>query len=112
MKLRQKEEVMKNRQNEDEIKLKEMEAAKKKQIDNDAASKLQAVMKRKQTPSMNKIKESVDVIGSKTKALLTRKIDPAPFYRYPANKSIDTRGFIPKTSIRNKFSHFTKEYLK
>jgi len=96
--------AMKNRQKEDALKLKEMESAKKKQIDNDAASKLQAVMKRKQTPSMNKIKESVDVIGSKTKALLTRKIDPAPFYRYPANKSIDTRGFIPKTSIRNIFS--------
>ena len=95
---------MQIRQKEDEIKLKEMEAAKKKQIDNEAASKLQAVMKRKQTPSINKIKESVDVIGSKSKALLTRKVDAAPFYRFPANKSIDTRGFIPKTSIRNKFS--------
>ena len=61
-------------------------------------------MKRKQTLSMNKIKESVDVIGSKSKALLTRKVDAAPYYKLPAPKSIDIRGFIPKTSIRNKFS--------
>ncbi len=96
--------IMKKRQKEDEIKLKEMEATKKKEIDNNAASKLQAAIKRNQTQAFKKTKESVDIIGSKTKALLTRKIDAAPYYKLPANKSIDNRGYIPKTSIRNKFS--------
>jgi len=98
------EKAMKLRQKEDTIKLKEMEAAKKKQIDNEAASKLQAVMRRTKTPAMNKIKESVDVIGSKSKALLTRKVDAAPYFKSPIDKSIDVRGYIPKTSIINKFS--------
>jgi hypothetical protein len=96
--------AMKKRQKEDEIKLKEMEAAKKKQIEDDAAAKLQSVIKRKQTPSLKQSKESVNVIASKAKALLTRKVDAAPYYKLPAPKSIDVRGFIPKTSIRNKFS--------
>ena len=111
---RESQQAMKKRQKEDEIKLKEMEEAKTKQIKDDAAAKVQAVIKRKNTTSIKKIKESFDILSSKTKALLTTKVDAPPFYKIKVpkreynnsgikNDYHDKRGFITRTTIRNKF---------
>ena len=112
---RESQQAMKKRQKEDEIKLKEMEEAKTKQIKDDAAAKVQAAIKRKNTTSIKKIKESFDILSSKTKALLTTKVDAAEHFKLkvpkrPFNNSgikneyHDKRGFIPKTTILNKYS--------
>jgi hypothetical protein len=111
---RESQQAMKKRQKEDEIKLKEMEEAKTKQIKDDAAAKVQAAIKRKNTTSIKKIKESFDILSSKTKALLTTKVDAPPFYKIKVpkreynnsgikNDYHDKRGFITRTTIRNKF---------